>query len=941
MFLKSVEIFGFKSFADKMTIDFRTGISAILGPNGCGKSNIVDAIKWVLGSSRSKDVRAEKKEDVIFNGTETRKRLNVAEVTLVISNEANLLPIDISEISIKRRIYRSGENEYFINGVLSRQRDVRDLFLDTGIGKSAYSILEQGKIDQVLSNKPEERRYLFEEAAGISKFKIKRLEAERKLERTEENIKQVDGIINEVKKSHDNLLKQAEKASQYRELKEEIFNLELDLQLIRLKALLADKEDKDLALDSKLEEQKTIKGQIKELDSLRNQGMGQVHDMELSLSEMQKQIFGLNVEKEATDQQIQIVKEQKISIEEQLAQKIHKDETFQAKLEEIREQIKEKEWILDEYESKLKDFNQNIEEFQDNIEVSEEKIEDNRYDMADLNRRIRESQTMYSELTSELRQITDEIVVQLDSGLNSAGYSKTQKEQSEETIKQVLNTIETSLNNKNHLLNDFLNLKDVSQDKSNKFLADFKTILSEFSDNITSLKSAFNNYVAIFPDFIDEFLAPEGIITKKRTIDEKMETLLETIDEATVRIAEIEEENHTLTLRVREYRNTLEELKTNSSQMRTQKAGFSEQLKMLLQQKAAQKLDAEQNKKEIDEFQNKVDSLTEHIFTLVDRRNEICEKEESFKDQLDSVRAEIEKENSQISKNEQRLINLNLNSDKVQAQLEKLQMNLVSINSDIQNIYNNFREKHSRDLTEFIDKIDEITATNEELRTALASNREELRGLGSVNLMAPQEYKEVKERYDFLNSQIEDLTTARDNLKEITDRIEKESTELFVETYELIRKNFNIVFRRLFGGGKAEIILLDEEDVLNSGIEIYAQPPGKSLESISLLSGGERSMTAVALLFATYMVRPAPFCILDEIDAALDERNIMRFTTMLQEFSKGSQFILITHNKKTVTSAQTLIGVTMQESGISKIISIKLEGEGGTDEQKEEEFQEA
>ncbi|MBN2651673.1 MAG: AAA family ATPase [Spirochaetales bacterium] len=942
MFLKSVEIFGFKSFADRMTIDFRDGISAILGPNGCGKSNVVDSIKWVLGSSKSKDVRAEKKEDVIFNGTEVRKRLNVAEVTLVISNEMNLLPIDISEISIKRRIYRSGESEYYINGVLSRHKDVRELFLDTGIGKSAYSILEQGKIDQILSNKPEERRYLFEEAAGISKYKIKRLEAERKLEKTEENIRQVEGIINEVKKSHDSLLKQAEKAERYRILKEEIFNLELDIQLLRLKALLEDKNNKELDFEEKIEAQKLLKAEIEEIDSLRNQGMGQVHDMELSLSEMQKQIYGLGVEKESIDDQISMLKEQKLSYEEQLVQRIHKEEAIKAKLEEIEAQIKDKEWILEEFEKRLEDVTANIDEFEENIQTSEEKIEDNRYEMAELNRKIRESQNMYSDFSAEMRNITEEIVLQLDSGLNSAGYSRSQKDSNELLIKQSIESLKSRLDSKGTLLEDILTLKDVSLDKTKKYLVDLKGSMQDFYSDINQLTSSFEKYSSMFPNFLDEFLAPEGIITKKRIIDEKMETLLEEIDQASLRINEIEEENHTLTLRVKEYRATLDELKGNASQMKSQKAGFIEQHRMMLKQQADQKLYIEQNQKEIEEYQAKVDSLTERVLALIDRRNDICMKEDSLRDQLESIRDEIVKSNSELNKNEKRLVNLNQDVNKLQVQLEKLQMSLVSVKSDIQNVYNNFRERHSRDLTEFVDKMYEISIPTDELKSKLSSSRDGLKELGSVNLMAPQEYKEVKERYDFLRNQVDDLINAREQLKEITIRIEKESTELFLDTYEKIKRNFHNIFRRLFGGGRAEIKLLDTEDVLDSGIEIYAQPPGKSLENIGLLSGGERSMTAVALLFATYMVRPAPFCILDEIDAALDERNIIRFTTMLQEFAENSQFIIITHNKKTVTAAKTLIGVTMQESGVSKIISVRLEGDGGfVDEEREEEIQEA
>jgi chromosome segregation protein len=936
VFLKSVEIFGFKSFADRMNIEFRDGISAILGPNGCGKSNVVDSIKWVLGTTKNKDLRADKKEDVIFNGTEARKRLNVAEVTLVVSNEMNLLPLDVSEISIKRRIYRSGESEYFINNTPAKLKDVRELFLDTGIGKSAYSILEQGKIDQILSHKPEERRYLFEEAAGISKFKIKRAEAERKLERTEDNIRQVDGIINEVKKSHDSLLKQAEKAEEYRELKEQIFNLELEIQLLKLKGLLEDKENKENDLEDKMEKQKTVRASIDELNSKMSEGMGQVNDMENRLSETQKQIYGLGVEKESLDDQIAIVKEQKIGYEEQIQQRKHKEESIRTKLDEIEAQIKDKEWILEEFEKRLEDVNENIEEFENNIESSEEKIEDNRYEMSDLNKQIREFQSMHSELSSEMRNITEEIVVQLDTGLNAAGYSRSEREKSEQKIQSLIDSIDLKVSGKQNIFSDALAVKDLTTNKAEKILSDLKETAGDLKADIDELSGCFQKYSGMIPDFIDEFLAPEGIITRKRAIDDKMESLLDSIETSSLRINEIEDENQTLTLRIREYRGTLEDLKSNAAQMKTQKAGFQEQHRMMLREQADLKLYIEQNAQEISEYQVKVDTLTERVLALIDRRNEICDKEDTLNNDLEDIRASILKSNSELVKNEEKLSNLNQQLVKVQSQLEKLQLSLVSVKSDIQNVYNNFREKHSRDLTEFVDKMYEISTATADLRDNLNNVRMALKQLGSVNLMAPQEYKEVKERYDFLNNQIEDLQKAKEHLSEITSKIEKESTELFLETYNKIRKNFHNIFRRLFGGGRAEIRLMDPDDVLGSGIEIFAQPPGKSLENISLLSGGERSMTAVAMLFATYMVRPAPFCILDEIDAALDERNISRFTTMLQEFAEQSQFIIITHNKKTVTSANTLIGVTMQESGVSRIISVRLEDGGGFDEEEDE-----
>ena len=288
MFLKYLDIFGFKSFADRTHIEFADGITALLGPNGCGKSNVVDAIKWVLGEQAAKTMRADKMEDVIFNGTEKRPALGVAEVTLTISNEKNLLPLDVSEITIKRRLYRSGESEYYINNIPAKLKDVRELFWDTGVGKAAYSVMEQGKIDQVLSSKPEDRRYLFEEAAGITRFKVKRAEAERKLEKTEENMKQLDGILGEVAHSYETLKIQAEKTIKYRELKEKIFDFELDIQLLKLKNFNQDYSRKKAELESIGKKRTDIKEEIDQINLILTENMDKVNEMQKIINDMEK-----------------------------------------------------------------------------------------------------------------------------------------------------------------------------------------------------------------------------------------------------------------------------------------------------------------------------------------------------------------------------------------------------------------------------------------------------------------------------------------------------------------------------------------------------------------------------------------------------------------------------------------------------------------------------
>ncbi|MEN6476942.1 MAG: AAA family ATPase, partial [Rectinema sp.] len=360
MFLKSLEIFGFKSFADRTLIEFSDGISALLGPNGCGKSNVVDAIKWVVGEQSPRSLRAESMEDIIFNGTETRKPLSVAEVTVTISNESGRLPLDVPEIAIKRRLYRSGESEYLINGRQAKLKEIRELFWDTGIGKSAYSVMEQGKIDQILSSKPEDRRYLFEEAAGITKHKVRSREAENKLERTEENMRQVAGILGEVKRSHDSLKSQADKTSLYRELRDRIFRTELDLHLLKLRQFLKEKERKDEEIAAKRKERDAAREESEHLGKSMSESLDEVNDMETELVELQKTLYGLAVEKNGKEKQRKFLDDRVRETSEKIDQSRMRMRGVEDKIAALREEEAEKDEELAGFKARLKETERNI-----------------------------------------------------------------------------------------------------------------------------------------------------------------------------------------------------------------------------------------------------------------------------------------------------------------------------------------------------------------------------------------------------------------------------------------------------------------------------------------------------------------------------------------------------------------------------------------------------
>ncbi len=931
MFLKSLEIFGFKSFADRTLIEFSDGISALLGPNGCGKSNVVDAIKWVVGEQSAKSLRADSMEDVIFNGTESRKPLSVAEVTVTISNETGLLTaIDAPEIAIKRRLYRSGEAEYFINGAQAKLKEIRELFWDTGIGKSAYSVMEQGRIDQILSSKPEDRRYLFEEAAGITKHKVRSREAEAKLEKTEENMRQVAGILGEVKRSHDSLKTQSEKTLKYRALREEIFAAELDLHLLRLRQFVQEKDRRDEELAGRTKARDQVKSEIDAINLSLEENLDVVNGMEAKLVEHQKTVYGLAVERVGKDKQRKLLAERVAEAKVKIDQARTKAKALREKLEGLRDDEAEKEGELASLRSRVKEIERNIAEFEASIKSAELRVRENEAAMARAEAEIGGLERSRADARVRLDAITEDIVAQLDARLKESGYSAAERRAAEESIESLIAAIQARLSGKGAILGDLGALGDAASAGSrDSVVAKAAADLVQAASQAEELARRYQEYKKTTPSFIDEFLSPEGIITKKRAIDREIALSDEGVEERRSRIASLRADNKALGEKLAEYRATLEELRGNRIRMQTQAAASEEALAMLRREIAGQEgylreLENEVylEEKRLGESQEELAGLDEEIADIEKRGRELTAELERLEREIALKNSDLSKRQDELKRKMERLAGL-------QTELERLHLGLAQTETEIRNVKENFTEQYSRDLMEFETRMFEIRTPVSELRDSLATLRQRQKDLGSVNLMAPEEYAEVKERYDFLSGQLADLEAAKADLKRITDEIRDESAALFLETYNKIKKNFHNMFRRLFGGGRGELRLVDPDHVLESGIEIYAQPPGKKLEAISLLSGGEKTLTAIAMLFATYMVRPSPFCFLDEIDAALDEQNVIRFVNLLREFGRTSQFVVITHNKKTVTGADALLGVTMEESGVTKVIAVRLERSDG------------
>ncbi|MFW5745822.1 MAG: chromosome segregation protein SMC, partial [Spirochaetota bacterium] len=552
---------------------------------------------------------------------------------------------------------------------------------------------------------------------------------------------------------------------------------------------------------------------------------------------------------------------------------------------------------------------------------AEGRIAENRAAIGANEQEISTQETAQVDLENRLRELTDDIVQQLDEGLAKSGYSQGARKELEADVRAKLDELRRRISSRGAQFGDAR-----AAGADGRALEAAAGLIEEVAAQADAVAEAVDAFASSVPAFLDEFLAPEGIITRKREVDAAMAASRETVRAARAEISRLTSENTELGTKIQEYRATLEELRMNRVRMTTQVTAMEESLAERRGAIGDQERQLEQHRSELETSRKRLEETSGRIRSLSGELEELEKREQKMQAEQKKLETSISERNKQLVDKERGLKRRMEELGKTQNQLEKLQMGSAEISAEIRNLYDNFRERFSQELSEHEPRMLEVSGSPQELRTELARLREEERSLGAVNLAAPEEFEEVKERYEFLSSQLADLREAREDLERVTREIQSESTALFTETYEAVKKNFHVMFRRLFGGGRAELRLTDPDDVLESGIEILAQPPGKKLENIALLSGGERSLTAVALLFATYMVRPSPFCLLDEIDAALDESNVGRFTNMLMEFGRSSQFIVITHNKKTVAAASTLLGVTMEENGVSKVVAIRIGG---------------
>ena len=917
--MKSVELYGFKSFADRTKFEFSDGITSLLGPNGSGKSNVVDSIKWVLGTQAPSAIRAGKREDVIFNGTDFRKPMPMCEVILTLNNEEHFLNIDAAEVEIKRRMFRNGDNEYYINRTRALLRDVKELFMDTGVGKASYSILEQGKIDQILSLKPEDRRYIFEEASGISRFKQQSDDAAKKLQKTDDNMAQVELLLKEAEKVYNSRKGQLDKVLKHRELSARKEALEVDLQLSYVQSLSKLKKFRE-------DEQKALEEEAAQIDAVMDTVRAGLSQQQDELDELRHQRDGLYETLHRNEERINSFDAQIKIYDDRFSEVSQRSKDAQAKAQQYRDRIEKDNLRLEDKMGTLDSLVENIELNGQSIEKASEEIEKlkadkirHQLDIDDINEAIAGLSEERVKITQQISDLANDIANRLEENIKGSGYSSVVRAKAEKKLFEELSRAKKILGERIEFLRQ---ISSVNFDAKvfNDALDDAdESLLTELDE----IKGLFQEYSGTIPTFLDEFVAPQGTLAKKASLDASLEQSYAKETENRNRITDLSGEIDRLGRMLILKESDLRDLQDDDIQFRSQARALKDSIAELKQSIQQMEFDFSDASHSLEAEQDKVNEVLEMIDEVKNRKVEAQEDIKQLKVQISELSASIEEKSDKIaSENSQFQAKFSRRQELI-GEIAKAVENVRNLGEQIQNRYTEFFDNTGKSLKEFNDH--EITANVEDIKSELDSVKKRIQDLGYINYMAEDEYNEAKKNFDFYSKNMEDLNKAKADLEEVISEIKRQSEELFLQTYKQIADNFQEMYSTLFGGGRAELRLTDLDNVLESGIDIFAQPPGKKLLNMQLLSGGERSMTAVALLFATYMVKPSPFCILDEIDAALDARNIGAFLRVLEKFDDKSQFIIITHNKNTVMGSNSLLGVTQQELGVSKMIGYRLE----------------
>ena len=977
MYLKKIVAQGFKSFADKTTIELNNGIIGIVGPNGSGKSNVVDAVRWVLGEQSVKSLRGDgNMTDVIFSGSKSRNSSNVASVTLIFDNSDSYLSLPYTEVSIKRRVYKDGTNEYYLNNEKCRLKDVVNILLDSGIAKESFNIISQGKIEETIASKPNERRVVFEEAAGVLKYKRRKEESLRKLEKTHSNMQRVNDIISELEIQVEPLKEQKEKAIEYGMLKDELSNIEIALVANDITNINYKYQDKKEIVEKLNNELIELSNKNRGNDVTIEQNRVEITKLENKIKEKQNELLNVTAEVEKINGQKQIILERKkyqvddiklhnnilelkenlLKIDTEINSVNNEIKLFNEELSQCNSKLIEEENILKQIKeqknniqilltNKLKENNYN----QNKIETLKQNIENNGtlpYSVRNIlsNPKLKGIHNVIGNLIDTNDKYKKAISVSLGSA------SSTIVADNENSIKEAINYLKNNnigratffplniiksrtidsetkllidgekvistadklikydLKYKNIIENQFGNVivcnnLDSANELSKKINHKYKVVtldgeLLHVGGAITGGNdSRQNNIISIKYEYEQAIKNEEKLENEIKDFEVEINNIDEKIKISEEKIYLINKEKINIESKISDKKNKNSDLLLRKDSVNLEIKGTNNLLNNSLD-------------KEEEEILNSYYNTLNKKSDIENELNILNNKKEDLNDQVQQYEHLLKRENSIYNQKSNELKEAEIEVNRMDVKLDNL-LNLLN------ETYNMTYEKAT--------SLYKLELDSESARSKVGTLKKKLKDLGEVNLAAPSEYEKVSTRYEFLISQREDLIKAENTLLEIIKEMDSVMKNEFINTFNIINKNFTETFKELFKGGTAELKLTDESDLLETGIEIVASPPGKKLTSISLLSGGEKTFTAISLLFAILKSRPVPFCILDEVEAALDEVNVDSFGQYINGLKNKTQFILITHKKKTMEYVDLLYGITMQESGVSKLVSVKLE----------------
>ena len=978
MYLKEIRSVGFKSFAEKTVVDLTSGISGVVGPNGSGKSNIVDAVRWVLGEQSVKQLRGEgAMSDVIFSGSKSRRAASSASVTLVFDNSDKYLPIDYTEVSVKRCIYKTGENEYYLNNEKCRLKDITDLFVDTGVSKESFNIISQGDIGAILSNKPEERRVIFEAAAGTLKYKKRKDEALRKLDRTHENMSRVNDIILEIETNLEPLKKQSIDAKKYLENKKKLDEIEVSLIVSEVNSINIDYQNNKRLV-------RELNEEIINLESNSNLDNSKIEALKLEQTKKEEELYKLQgLLAEVSGETKSLLGKKDLIVERQKYNA--KDSKVHENIMNLKESILKKENEIFGVKNTIDIINKKIQAVNDKLNSKERLFEEVKSVHNENERKLTDLTRLENETKYKIEMLRN--AVENNSGLPYAVKHVLDNPKLAgihgvigslvDTDKEYSTAIGIALGAASNYIvveDEFVAKEAIKFLKINKFgratFFPLNIIKAREIDNATyKILRDNNEFIGVASDLVryestyDKIIKNQlgtTIITsdidaankiakdinyryKVVTLDGELLNVGGSLTGGTVKnqtnlitqkheledniknLELIQKQSASLEMNINEVDNKYKFIVEERNKLTEEKTDLQISLKY---EEERQKLFYEELTKLKEESHNindlingtlskEEEKIVEEYYEKEKEKKELTIKVEllksevnDYKEQINDMERASKVNNAEFYKKQQELKNLEIKVNRADVKLDNL---LNTLTEDYAITFekakaNYFLEMDEKEAREIVDKC-----------------KFEIKKLGEVNVGAIEEYERVSERYNFLNSQREDLTKAEDTILEIIKELDGIMKEKFMETFDIVKEKFTEVFKKLFGGGTAELKLTNPDDILSTGIDIKALPPGKKLQHISLLSGGEKTLTAISLLFAILETRPVPFCILDEVEAALDEVNVDNFGKFLNEFKQKTQFIVITHKKKTMEYADVLYGITMQESGVSKLVSVKLE----------------